>query len=322
MERKKLDLHRHAGGSVKPETVWKLMKRDNKLDSFADNLDDLYYQMTFRDDTKYKFHRFLNKFSILNHIRWDEEAIDLTVEQIVRDLHDEGIEYCELRFSIDKYLGYIPWDETEACLYFLGCLAHHSKNYNVKVGPVLSIKHESSWIQAKRISKLINHWRVADQLVGLDIVGNEAMFNRKKLRNIYRYWRGCGKGLLIHAGETQGPENVKLAIKEFHVQRVAHGISCIQDPETVAVAIDHGIVFDVALTSNYMTGIVENMKEHPVKEMLDRGCTITIGTDDPVQFCTTLDREYDILADVLGVDLESSVITNIYRNSEIHALQT
>jgi len=317
-----IDLHRHAGGSITPETVWEIIQSDKKMGNLAESLDDLYRMMTFKDDEKRNFHHFLKKFNVQNHIMWNEAAIDLTMKQIIGDMRKEELEYCELRFSIDKYLSYIPWDEHEACLFVLQRIDYWAKEFKVKVGPVLSIKYEASYVTQKRLSKLVNHWRIAEQLVGLDLVGNEAMANRKRLRDIYRYWRACGKGLLAHAGESQGVENVRMAIQDLKVNRIAHGIRIVDDPELMALAKDNGIAFDVAITSNAMTGVVKGgIGHHPIRKMYEEGLIITIGTDDPVTFCTSLPQEYDLATMHIGRSHHPSTVKHkLMKASVEHAL--
>lgn len=313
------DLHRHLGGSLSPETVWELIKNDSTMSNLAESLDDLYRMMTYKDDTKYNFHHFLKKFTVQNHIRWTEDAIDRACNQVIADMKD--LWYCELRFSIDKYLNYIPWDEHEACLFVLDRISYWSSVHDVKIGPVLSIKYESAWVAQKRLSKLINHWRIAEQLVGIDMVGNEAMFDRKRLKDVYRYWRMCGKGLLAHAGESQGPNNIKMAIEDLGVSRVSHGIRIVEDQELIKLAKDKKIVFDVAISSNIMTGVVKDINCHPLKKMHEEGLLITIGTDDPVTFCTTMDNEYQLVAKILNTNVDSDIVTNIKKNSQLYALK-
>jgi len=111
------DLHRHAGGSITPETVIKIQERQPELKHLVPNIDRLQRIMTFQpDDTDYNFQRFLQKFQVLNHIRWDEHSIEVATEQVVKEIAAENIKYAELRFSVDKYLNHINWDENEATL--------------------------------------------------------------------------------------------------------------------------------------------------------------------------------------------------------------
>ena len=306
-----------TGGSISPETVFEIIKDDPETEHIADSVEQLYDMMTFRNDTNYRFHHFLSKFNVLNYIRWDEHAIDLSVKQICKDLASDNIEYCELRFSIDKYLTYIPWDEHEACLFFLDRVKEWSLHYGISIGPVLSIKHECPAAHAKRLSKLINHWKIAEQLVGIDYVGNEALFGRKRLRDTYRYWKMCGKGLLIHAGEWGSAENVRYAIEKLRIDRISHGVKAAGHPDILKLAIDNDIVFDIAITSNLMTGVVPIGGAHPVVKMYDAGCKITIGTDDPITLDTDLDTEYERVRKTFGIERCKSekIIEKLFQQS-------
>lgn len=316
-----IDLHRHAGGAISPETIWKLIQADPHLANLAPSVERLYELMTFKGDTEFNFHRFLAKFRILDNIRWTEDSIDITIEQIVRDIWAEGIEYCELRFSVNKYLSYIDWDQFEACLFFLERLEHWSNTYKVNIGPVLAIKYESPKQEARSMSKLINHWRIAQRIVGIDSVGNESMFDHRFLMEVYRFWRMCGKGILIHVAESQGAQNARLAIQHLKPNRIMHGNRIpSEDPELLQIANDNGIAFDVAITSNLKTGVVDSLENHPIKKMIAAGCAVTIGTDDPTTLNTTLKQEYEVAAKVLNVDLGSELMASIINNSEKHAL--
>lgn len=316
-----IDLHRHLGGCISPETVWKIIQSDSHLTNLAPSLDRLYELMTFKNDTEYNFHRFLAKFRVLDNIRWTEDSIDLTIEQVVRDIKAEGIEYCELRFSINKYLAYIDWDPYESTLFVLDRIDHWANHHKVNIGPVLSIKYESPKQESRSMSKLINHWRIAERIVGIDTVGNESMFDHRFLMEIYRFWKMCGKGLLIHVAESQGASNARLAIEHLAPNRIMHGNRIFkEDPDLLKMARDKGIAFDVAITSNIKTGVVDLIENHPAPNMIEAGCDITIGTDDPTTLDTTLGQEYQVLAKLLNTTLDSDIIKNVIANSEKHAL--
>jgi len=333
----KIDLHRHMGGSLKPSIIWKVINSQPELRGLTDSLKSVEEAMTYKyDDLSHlTFHKFLQKFNILSYIRWNEKYIDLVIQNAIKDLSDEGIEYCELRFTIDKYLNHLPWDETEACLFVLNRIKYWSKHYNIEIGPVLCLKYETAKVNSKRISKLIHHWKVAEDVVALDFVGAESHFERRFLLDCFRHWRLCGKGLLIHAGETQSPENIRIAVEELGVNRIAHGITAAMDEKydyILSLARNNGVAFDVALHSNFYTGVVPapNFKTevpyHPVVKMLMHGCNVTLGTDDPATFNITLDDEYRMLEKILNKHSElseaeiKSTIEEVKENSLHHSL--
>lgn len=329
-----IDLHRHLGGSIKPSVVWDIIKSQPQLRNLASSLEDVESQMTYKNDdkTNLSFHKFLQKLHILNYIRWKEDDIDKVINNAIKDLSIENISLCELRFSIDKYLNHLPWDEIEVTLFVLDRIKYWAKIHNVKVSPILCVKHEAPKINSKRISKLIHHWKVAEEVAGIDFVGAESHFDNKFLMDCFRYWKLCGKGLLLHAGETQGAENVRFAIEKLKVNRIAHGITAADGENNLILQMAkiNNIAFDIALTSNFYTGVVpmaEEVPYHPVVKMLLKGCAVTIGTDDPATFGITLESEYELLAKILRKHTDmveeevQNTILEVKQNSINYAIQ-
>lgn len=271
---------------------------------------------------------------MLNYIRWNENNIDNVINNVIKDIAEEGITYCELRFSIAKYLNHLPWDEATACLFVLNRIKYWSKHYNVVIGPILSLQYETAKVNSKRVSKLIHHWKVAEDVVGIDFVGAESHFDKNFLKDCFRHWKLCGKGLLIHAGETQSAENVKIAVEELGVNRIAHGITAATEENEyiLSMAKHNDVAFDVAINSNFYTGVIPMPKDansvayHPIIKMIMKGCKITLGTDDPATFNVTLNDEYKALEVLLENHSKltnteiSSVVEEIKENSLEYAL--
>ena len=105
-----------------------------------------------------------------------------------------------------------------------------------------------------------------------------------------------------HAGETTGPETVWDAIRLLGAERIGHGTSSAQDPELLRHLADTGIPLEVCPSSNIATRAVATLEEHPIRAFRDAGVTITVNSDDPPMFGTTLTREYAIAAELLGLD--------------------
>jgi len=97
----------------------------------------------------------------------------------------------------------------------------------------------------------------------------------------------------MHVGETDATQNIKLAI-DIGVTNIAHGIKIIKNKEFINLARENNVVFDIAPSGNYITGAIKE-GTHPAKEMFDNGLKLTVGTDDPVQFQTTLEDEFALL---------------------------
>lgn len=292
----KIDTHRHAGGSIPVQFVWETIQKLG-LKHLAECEADVQSQMTFAPDEPRDFHRFLDKFRILDNIPWTEQLIDDSVKSICDGLDKEQIDYAWLDFSINKYMG-IGWHKHEAIKFIYDSFNKYRPN---GVGLILSLKYESTKVSQKQYAKLIEHEVASKCLIGIDLVGNEAYFSGDFYRSIFRDWNNIGKMTRAHVGESQEVGNIKSAILDLEVTNIAHGFKVIYDSEAISIARERGVTFDLALTSNDLTGVWPSRCLHPISSMLYSGLKVTIGTDDPVICNSTLDNEY-IIAKSNGVE--------------------
>lgn len=311
------ELHRHVGGSISANTVWNILQLQKKHNHYK-SLEHVIQKLTFCDGDEYDFQVFLRKFDILDTIAWDAQAISIAFEQICRDVYLEGIKYCELKLTINKYVQHTNWTDEAVIKFIYDKVQEQKKKYGIEIVLVLCLKYESDRHRQKEIANLINNPEIADKLVGIDLVGNEEFFDVDFYESIFDDWRKAGKGLQAHVGESQGVENVRFAIERLGVQRLAHGIRILEDESLISIIKERNICFDIALTSNLYTGVVTDIKSHPVLRLLDVGCSITIGTDDPTVLNTNLDKEYNLLSSI-GVD--SGTIEKIKENSAKYAFK-
>jgi adenosine deaminase len=92
------------------------------------------------------------------------------------------------------------------------------------------------------------------------------------------------------------------ALETLHADRISHGVRVMEDPNTVALARERGTAFEVCVTSNYQTGVVQSLKEHPLLKMLNARLNVTLGTDDPSISQITLTDEYHRICEDLGME--------------------
>ena len=139
-------------------------------------------------------------------------------------------------------------------------------------------------------------------LVSFGLGGPEIGVPRAQFKPYFDRARAAGLRSVPHAGESTGPATVWDAVRELGAERIGHGISAAQDP----VLLDHlaqtGIVLEVCPTSNVCTRSVPSLGEHPLPALVAAGVTVTINSDDPPMFGTTLNQEYEVAADLLGLD--------------------
>jgi aminodeoxyfutalosine deaminase len=141
-----------------------------------------------------------------------------------------------------------------------------------------------------------------DALIGFGLGGPEMGVPRAQFQPHFEAARAAGLHSVPHAGETTGPETVWDAIRLLGAERIGHGTSAAQDPALLAHLAEHRIPLEVCPSSNIATHAVESLAEHPITAFRDAGVVITVNSDDPPMFGTTLTREYEVAADLLGLD--------------------
>jgi adenosine deaminase/aminodeoxyfutalosine deaminase len=133
----------------------------------------------------------------------------------------------------------------------------------------------------------------ARNVVGIGIGGDEARGPAEWFRDLYKKAADNGLRLTAHAGETTGPESVWGALN-IGAERIGHGLSAASDPDLMEVMAQKQVPVEMCITSNLRTGACKELQEHPVKKFFDEGLMITLSTDDPAMFQTSLNKEYDI----------------------------
>ena len=141
-----------------------------------------------------------------------------------------------------------------------------------------------------------------DALVGFGLGGPEIGVPRAQFAPHFAAARAAGLHSVPHSGESTGPQSVWDALTLLGAERIGHGTSSVQDPVLLAHLAEHGIPLEVCPTSNVATRVVERIEDHPIRAMRDAGVVVTVNSDDPPMFGTTLNREYEIAAGLLDLD--------------------
>ena len=135
-------------------------------------------------------------------------------------------------------------------------------------------------------------------LVGFGLAGDELHFPPNLFTKTFDMLKKENFPITVHAGEWDGPENIRNAINQLHPTRLGHGVRSIEDLELVKEIIDKDIVLEVCPTSNIATKIYENYKAHPIKKLFDTGVKITVNSDDPPCFNASIAGEYQVMSNL------------------------
>jgi adenosine deaminase/aminodeoxyfutalosine deaminase len=277
---KKAELHVHLEGSVEPETLREL---DPSLD--GEELRRLYDYSDFLG--------FLRSYKGINLRLTRPEHFALIARRLLERLERQNVLYAELNLSVGVWL----WRELEFEPYFAAIVAEAERS-PVRVrfifDAVRQFGAEAGWVVARLAAA-----HQARGVLGFTIGGDEAKAPAKEFQPVFSWVKRQGLHIAPHAGEVVGPASVWDAL-ECGAERIGHGIRSIEDPVLVSHLASHRIPLEVCISSNVRTGAVMSLREHPVRRLFEAGVPITLNTDDPPMFGTTLEREYQLAADEFG----------------------
>jgi len=297
----KAELHVHHVGSASARIVSELATRHPG--SVPSDLDELKRFYEFRD-----FAHFIEVYlAVVALIRTPEDIHYLTYE-IAREMATEqGLRYAEL-----------------TCTPYTSVRPDPARDFAGMPIEAYTEAIESARVEAERDFGLVLRWiydipgefglpaadatlaialeHPPEGLVGFGLGGPEIGVSRAQFQPHFEQARAAGLHSVPHAGETTGPQTVWDSLTLLHAERIGHGTSSAQDPVLLRHLAENGIPLEVCPSSNIATRAVANLEDHPIRAFRDAGVTVTVNSDDPPMFGTTLNREYAIAADLLDLD--------------------
>ncbi|MDT9595381.1 adenosine deaminase [Nocardioides zeae] len=295
----KAELHVHHVGSASPRIVAELAARHpGTVPSDVDALAEFF---EFRD-----FAHFIEVYlAVVELVRTPEDIRYLTYEVAREMAAGQNLRYAEL--TCTPYTSVRPHDEgvgmaIEAYTEALeDARVAAERDFGLVMRWIYDIPGESGLPAADAtLGFALDH--APDGLVGFGLGGPEIGVPRPQFAPHFDAARAAGLRSVPHAGETTGPETVWDALRLLGAERIGHGTSSAQDPELLAHLAATGVPLEVCPSSNIATRAVATLAEHPLRAFRDAGVTVTINSDDPPMFGTTLNREYAVAADLLDLD--------------------
>ncbi|MFD1911359.1 adenosine deaminase [Halodurantibacterium flavum] len=152
-----------------------------------------------------------------------------------------------------------------------------------------------------------------DWITGFGIAGDELAGKPADFAWSFDMAREAGLRLTAHAGEWQGPDGIRDALRDLRVERIGHGVRAIEDLALVDELAENGVVLEVCPGSNVALGVCRDWRAHPIGRLFDRGVKVTVSTDDPPFFHTTMSHEFDRLAETF--DWDAGVFATLNRTA-------
>ena len=283
----KVELHVHLEGAIRPQRLLSILHRHGERRTYR-RPEDLAWLFEHAS-----FDEFLEHFRfVVTHLRDAQDIHDIAVD-LFAELRAQNVVYAEPLFSAAIFVQRgIPWDE------LLSAVCEAGPGYNIVVDLVRNFGAAFALQQVEALGR-VAHPRV----VGIHLGGDEVAFPARAFATAFRVADEAGLGRAAHAGEADGAASVWDALEVLQVQRIGHGIRCVEDDAVVRALVERGTTLEVCPTSNLRTRVVEDLASHPLPELVARGIAVTLGADDPSYFDTDLTREMQVAHESLGCDL-------------------
>ena len=297
----KAELHLHLEGAVEPATLNELRRRHGDQSTLAET-ETLYRYADFQS--------FLMAFKEVSaHLRGPDDFEFVTYE-LMRGLRDENVLHAEVYVAV----GVCLYRKQDFAAIFEGLergRARGARDFGVSLLWIFDATRHFGVEQAQEVFELAVRYKDRD-VIGIGIGGDEQKAPPELFRGVYAYAADNGLRLTAHAGETAPAESIWGALN-LRAERIGHGLTAVQDPDLVEELAYRQIPVEICLTSNLRTGVCKAISDHPAKAYFDQGVMITLNTDDPALFGTTISREYQLAQEAFGFTDEH--LRELARNS-------
>jgi aminodeoxyfutalosine deaminase len=278
----KAELHLHLEGSVTPQTLVELRQRHGK----AGTLDEVQSIYQYKD-----FLGFLMAFKTLTEDLQTPDDYELIAYRLMELLKSQNVLHAEVYVSV----GVCLWRKQDFSAIFEGLERGRERgehDFGVSLLWIFDAVRQFGAEAAQTVFELAASYRDRN-VVGIGIGGDEKKAPPELFREQYAYAAAQGLRLTAHAGEYAGPESIWGALN-LGAERIGHGLTLYQDPELMDELATRQIPIEICMTSNLRTGCCAKLSDHPVRRYFDHGLMITLNSDDPAMFGTSLSQEYEL----------------------------
>ena len=297
----KAELHVHLEGSIQPKTLLELRSRHGQ-DATAADVQQLYRYSDFNG--------FLMAFKAVTEDLRSPADYELIAYRLMQQFKAENVLHAEVYVAV----GVCLWRKLDFDAIFEGLERGRERGeceFGVSVLWIFDAVRQFGPEAARAVFEYAVRFR-DQQVVGIGIGGDEQKAPPELFRDAYDYAAANGLHLTAHAGENAGPESIWGALN-IRAERIGHGLAAAKDPELIEELAVRQIPVEICLTSNLRTGCCRSLAEHPVRNYFDRGLMLTLNTDDPAMFSTSLNREFQLAQDKFGFSDEH--LSELARNS-------
>jgi len=297
----KAELHLHLEGTISPSTLHELQANHGHRSTLAE-VEKLYQYDNFGG--------FLLAFKDITEHLQQPADYELITYRMMERLKAEYVLHAEVYISV----GVCLWRKQDFAAIFEALERGRTRgehDFGVSLLWIFDAVRHFGADKAQEVAELAFQYRDRN-VIGFGIGGDERRAAPELFRDVYAFCADHGLHRTVHAGETAGPESIWGALN-LRAERIGHGLTAQHDADLIQELAQRQIPVEICVTSNLRTGVCRAIEEHPVRSYFDHGLMITINSDDPAMFRTTLTREYQLLQDHFGFAEEQ--LRELARNS-------
>ena len=291
----KVELHLHHEGAAPPAFIRGLAQEKN-----------VDISKVFDERGHYAYENFVHFLSVYEAatsvLRTPEDYARLT-RAVLEESAAHGVVYSETFLSPDFCGG----GDVEAWREYLHAIeevaAEAEKTLGITLRGVITCIRHFGPEKARPIAVCAAETK-GGFITGFGIAGDEGKGKPRDFTWAFDCAREAGLRLTAHAGEWGGPQSVRDALTDLKVERIGHGVRAIEDLALVDELAEKGVTLEVCPGSNVALGLYPNWRKHPIEQLRERGVKVTVSTDDPPFFHTTMTREFEELERAFGWDAE------------------
>lgn len=290
----KVEIHLHLEGAIPLPALWELVEKYDGASELGD-ITGLEEKFRYRD-----FPHFLETWMWKNGYIREYDDFTFVASAVAADLARQNVRYVEAFHSPGDFNVIHGLDVARITEAVRRGLDEHRDAVEVRLiadltrdfGP----ERGRVWLDAVTGGD-------PTHVIGIGIGGSEHDHPPDAYEHVYEDARARGLRTTAHAGEAAGADSIWGALRTLKVDRIGHGTRAVEDPALVSFLKENRVPIEMCPISNVRTGVVDRIEDHPIRSFFDEGLLVSVNTDDPKMFDTSLEAEYLALVNELGFTL-------------------
>ena len=304
----KVELHLHLEGSVLPATLRELSRSKGRTGSEVDRWVDKQQQRGFRYAN---FMEFVEAFKFVAVLLETPQDYALAAARLMERLAAQNVKYAEVTLSA----GVVLWKRQQLGAVYEAVRAvtiEAEARLGVRVNWIFDAVRQFGAEPARQVAEWAGRFR-SQGVVAFGLGGDEERGPAETFSDVYCEARDLGLHTVAHAGETVGAESVRQAVELLGAERIGHGLAAARSLEVCALLRDRRVPLEACPTSNLAMGLIPRFEAYPLPAFLEAGVLLTLNSDDPALFDTSIERE--LLQAAQSFSLSRQHVTELCENA-------